>query len=183
MSNKKIKYFLLLILCISICTLNLNAQYIPSFSFDTNLCLSQNRTLKNNDLPLRTSGNFELRLKPVAFRFNNNLIVDWDFSIATNSQTAVWHNTVLLGFNTIGTSVNVGAQFDFYALTFGLGFNASKYYYEDSYFFSLSALINNKFFLTKYFAISIPLEFTYRKELFDYKIGFGLCCYPMGGKR
>ena len=105
MSNKKIKYFLLLILCISICTLNLNAQYIPSFSFDTNLCLSQNRTLKNNDLPLRTSGNFELRLKPVAFRFNNNLIVDWDFSIATNSQTAVWHNTVLLGFNTIGTSV------------------------------------------------------------------------------
>jgi hypothetical protein len=175
---KTILALFLLILPIGFAT----AGYTPALSLAIGPTFSQNRTIANNELPLRTSFALALEVNPLYFTFKNGVFCDLPITLTSNAQTIVWNNTVLQGFAGLQASARVGKQFDFYALALGAGVALNRYEHEDNWFFSLSATIDNSFFFTKKFSFILPIEFIYRRELFDYRIKAGLRFYPLGGK-
>lgn len=176
MSRTK-KKILLLMISLFISASFSFAQYNPYLSTSTNLHLSQNIRLKNNELPLRTTYNIELEVSPLNFRFAN-FIIGNSFSLASVSKTISYNNTTLLGFTKLSAILNLGYANNFYAISIGAGFDVNRYIDEPYYFFSLTGILRQSIRISNYIDLVIPVKFTYRRELFDYNIGLGFCYYP-----
>lgn len=176
--NKTKKKILVLMISLFISASFSFAQYNPYLSTSTNLHLSQNIRLENNELPLRTTYNIELEVSPLNFRFKSFTIGN-SFSLASVSKTISYNNTALLGFSKFSAILNLGYSNNFYAISIGAGFDFNQYIDEPYFFFSLTGILKQSIKISNYIDLVIPIKFTYRRELIDYNIGLGFCYYPM----
>ncbi len=182
MRRKNIVLTILTLLLLGVRPLSAKLQYTPSLSYDTCLTLTQNRTVSNFDLPLRTSFCFDINVTPASFTTEKGFLFELELGLLANSESITWNNTQLMGYEGVASNFLIGGDIKNYQIKGGVGLTFNHYRSEDYFFFSLNAILKQSFFLTTKIAITVPFRFTYRQEVFDYRIGFGLTYYPIGGK-
>lgn len=181
MRRKNIILTVTVALLLCVLPLSAKAEYTPSLTLNSSLTLTQNRNLTNFELPTRTSAYFEINLTPLSFNVNKRFIFDVGLSFFSNSNSLAWNNTQLLGFYGLEGSVLLGGNIKRYQIKTGIGIAYNRYLNEDYYFLSLNGILNQSILISDHVGISLPFKFSFRQEVFDYRLGFGITYYPLGG--